>query len=99
MVSIFFKIVVGEIFCYKIVEFEDYLVFFDINFIVKGYILVIFKMEIDYIFDLEDDVIGGFMVFVKKVVKVFDQVIFFKCVGVMVVGIEVFYVYVYLLFF
>ena len=75
MASIFSRIVAGEIPCHKIAESEDYLAFLDINPIVKGHTLVIPKMETDYIFDLEDDVIGGLMVFAKKVAKALDQAI------------------------
>ncbi len=97
MASIFSKIVAGEIPCHKIAESEDYLAFLDINPIVKGHTLVIPKMETDYIFDLEDDVIGGLMVFAKKVAKALDQAIPSKRVGVMVVGTEVPHAHVHLL--
>ena len=97
MASIFSKIVAGEIPCHKIAESEDYLAFLDINPIVKGHTLVIPKMETDYIFDLEDDVIGGLMVFAKKVAKALDQAIPCKRVGVMVVGTEVPHAHVHLL--
>lgn len=97
MGSIFSKIVTGEIPCHKIAESEDYLAFLDINPIVKGHTLVIPKMETDYIFDLEDDVIGGLMVFAKKVAKALDQAIPSKRVGVMVVGTEVPHAHVHLL--
>ncbi|NET35976.1 MAG: HIT family protein [Cyanothece sp. SIO1E1] len=97
MASIFSKIVAGEIPCHKIAESEDYLAFLDINPIVKGHTLVIPKMETDYIFDLEDDVLGGLMVFAKKVAKALDQAIPSKRVGVMVVGTEVPHAHVHLL--
>lgn len=97
MASIFSRIVAGEIPCHKIAESEDYLAFLDINPIVKGHTLVIPKMETDYIFDLEDDVIGGLMVFAKKVAKALDQAIPCKRVGVMVVGTEVPHAHVHLL--
>ncbi|MBX2878100.1 MAG: HIT family protein [Saprospiraceae bacterium] len=97
MASIFSKIVAGEIPCHKIAESEDYLAFLDINPIVKGHTLVIPKMEKDYIFDLEDEVIGGLMVFAKKVAKALDQAIPSKRVGLMVVGTEVPHAHVHLL--
>lgn len=97
MASIFSRIVAGEIPCHKIAESEDYLAFLDINPIVKGHTLVIPKMETDYIFDLEDDVIGGLMVFAKKVAKALDQAIPCKRVGLMVVGTEVPHAHVHLL--
>ncbi len=97
MASIFSRIVAGEIPCHKVAESEDYLAFLDINPIVKGHTLVIPKMETDYIFDLEDDVIGGLMVFAKKVAKALDKAIPSKRVGVMVVGTEVPHAHVHLL--
>lgn len=98
MVSIFSWIIVGEIFCYKIVENEDYFVFLDINFCVEGYMLVIFKQEVDYIFDLEDVIYVGLWVFFCKVVIVLEKVVFCKRIGIIVIGLEVFYVYVYFIF-
>ncbi|NRB46675.1 MAG: HIT family protein [Saprospiraceae bacterium] len=97
MASIFSRIVAGEIPCHKIAETETYLAFLDINPIVKGHTLVIPKMETDYLFDLEDDVIGGLMVFAKKVAKALDQAIPSKRVGVMVVGTEVPHAHIHLL--
>lgn len=97
MASIFSRIVAGEIPCHKIAETEAYLAFLDINPIVKGHTLVIPKMETDYLFDLEDDVIGGLMVFAKKVAKALDQAIPSKRVGVMVVGTEVPHAHIHLL--
>lgn len=90
-------IVAGEIPCHKIAESEDYLAFLDINPIVKGHTLVIPKMETDYIFDLEDDVVGGLMIFAKKVAKALDKAIPSKRVGVMVVGTEVPHAHIHLL--
>ena len=97
MASIFSMIVAGEIPCHKIAESEDYLAFLDINPIVKGHTLVIPKMETDYIFDLEDDVVGGLMIFAKKVAKALDKAIPSKRVGVMVVGTEVPHAHIHLL--
>lgn len=96
MASIFSKIVAGEIPCHKIAESDDYLAFLDINPIVKGHTLVIPKMETDYIFDLEDDVLGGLMVFAKKVAKAIDQAIPSKRIGLMVVGTEVPHAHIHL---
>ena len=96
MASIFSKIIAGEIPCHKIAESDDYLAFLDINPIVKGHTLVIPKMETDYIFDLEDDVLGGLMVFAKKVAKAIDQAIPSKRIGLMVVGTEVPHAHIHL---
>lgn len=96
MASIFSKIVTGEIPCHKIAESADYLAFLDINPIVKGHTLVIPKMGTDYIFDLEDDVLGGLMIFAKKVAKAIDQAIPSKRIGIMVVGTEVPHAHIHL---
>ena len=97
MASIFSKIVTGEIPCHKIAESADYLAFLDINPIVKGHTLVIPKMGTDYIFDLEDDVLGGLMIFAKKVAKAIDQAIPSKRIGIMVVGTEVPHAHIHLI--
>jgi len=97
MASIFSKIVAGEIPCHKIAESADYLAFLDINPIVKGHTLVIPKMGTDYIFDLEDDVLGGLMIFAKKVAQAIDQAIPSKRIGIMVVGTEVPHAHIHLI--
>jgi len=66
MATIFSRIASGEIPCYKIGEDDRYLAFLDINPLAKGHTLVIPKKEIDYIFDLEDDLLSGMIVFSKK---------------------------------
>lgn len=70
MVIIFSRIIVGEIFSYKVVENDQFYVFLDINLLVKGYMLVVLKCEVDYIFDLEDNELVVMYVFVKSVVFV-----------------------------
>lgn len=97
MSTIFSKIVAGEIPCHKIAESADYLAFLDINPIVKGHTLVIPKMGTDYIFDLEDDVLGGLMIFAKKVAQAIDQAIPSKRIGIMVVGTEVPHAHIHLI--
>ena len=69
MSSIFTKIVNGEIPCHKISETDKYLAFLDIQPLMRGHTLCIPKQEIDYIFDLDDELLGGLMVFSKKVAK------------------------------
>lgn len=96
MATIFSKIVTGEIPCYKIAESADYLAFLDINPIVKGHTLVIPKMGVDYIFDLEDELLGGLMIFAKKVAKAVDLAIPSKRIGIMVVGTEVPHAHIHL---
>ena len=66
MASIFSKIVAGEIPCHKIDENEEFLAFLDIMPLRKGHVLVIPKVEVDYIFDIDDDVLGRIMIFYPR---------------------------------
>ena len=96
MSSIFSRIVQGEIPCHKILEDEEFLAFLDIKPINPGHTLVIPKKEIDYIFDLEDDLLGRLMVFSKKVAIMIKKEISCKRIGVMVVGLEVPHTHIHL---
>jgi histidine triad (HIT) family protein len=97
MASIFTKIVRGEIPCYKIAEDENYLAFLDINPLAKGHTLVIPKQEIDYLFDLDDQLLAGLNVFAKKVALAIDKVSDCKRVGVAVLGLEVPHAHIHLI--
>ena len=97
MASIFTRIVQGEIPCYKIAESEKYFAFLDINPLVRGHTLVIPKQEVDYYFDLEDDLLADMQVFAKKIAKAIDKVIDCKRVGVVVLGLEVPHAHVHLI--
>lgn len=89
MASIFTKIVNKEIPAHVIAENEKYLAFLDINPLAKGHTLVIPKQEIDYIFDLDDELLSGLHVFARKVARAIDSVMDCKRVGVAVLGLEV----------
>ena len=67
MATIFSRIACGEIPSYKCAENDEFYAFLDINPMVKGHTLVIPRREVDYIFDMEDDEIGRFQIFAKKV--------------------------------
>lgn len=97
MASIFTRIINGEIPCYKVAENEDFLAFLDINPVAKGHTLIVPKKEIDYLFDVDDETLGGLMVFAKKVAKALDKSIECKRVGVMVIGTEVPHAHVHLI--
>ena len=97
MATIFSKIVKGEIPSYKIAEDEKYYAFLDINPLVKGHTLVIPKQETDYLFDLDDDLLAGLMVFAKKVAKAIDKAVDCKRVGVAVLGLEVPHAHIHLI--
>lgn len=96
MASIFTKIVNGEIPCYKVAETAEYLAFLDVFPLVKGHTLVIPKREIDYIFDIEDDLYTGLLLFAKKVAKAVEKSVPCKRIGVAVIGLEVPHAHIHL---
>ena len=69
MASIFTKIINGEIPAYKIAETENCIAFLDVFPLSKGHTLVVPKKEIDYIFDLDDNLLSELNIFSKKVAK------------------------------
>ena len=97
MASIFTKIIKGEIPCYKIAEDNDFLAFLDINPLAKGHTLVVPKIEVDYLFDLDDRLLAGINVFAKKIAKAIDKVTDCKRIGVAVVGLEVPHAHIHLI--
>ncbi len=97
MDTIFTKIIKKEIPCYKIAEDENYFAFLDISPLAKGHTLVIPKKQIDYIFDLDDQLLANMMVFAKKVAKAIKQKIDCERIGIAVVGIEVPHAHIHLI--
>ena len=74
MGTIFSKIIAGEIPSYRIHEDDRYYAFLDINPLAEGHTLVIPKVETDYLFDVDDDLLAGMMVFSKKVAQAIDKI-------------------------
>ncbi|TAH05105.1 MAG: HIT family protein [Sphingobacteriales bacterium] len=97
MPSIFTKIISGEIPAHKVAETTDFLAFLDINPLRLGHVLVIPKTEIDYIFDIEDDLYIKMMLFAKIVAKAIKVAIPCIKVGVAVIGLEVPHAHVHLI--
>jgi histidine triad (HIT) family protein len=97
MSGIFGKIVKGEIPSHKIAEDDNYYAFLDINPLAKGHTLVIPKKEIDYIFDLEDDLLAGMHVFSKRVAKAIEKVVPCRRIGIAVLGLEVPHAHIHLI--
>ena len=97
MPTIFTKILAGEIPAHKILENDRYLAFLDIRPVNPGHTLVIPKQEIDYIFDIEDELLKGLMIFAKKVAKAIKQTVPCQKVGIMVAGIEVPHAHIHLI--
>jgi histidine triad (HIT) family protein len=96
MATLFSKIVLGEIPCHKVAENDDFLAFLDIQPLVKGHVLVIPKLEVDYIFDLEDELLGRMMLFSKEVARKIKIAFPCKKVGVTVIGLEVPHAHIHL---
>ena len=97
MASIFSRIVAGEIPCHKVAENEEFFAFLDINPVAVGHTLVIPKKEIDYIFDIEDPMLGRMMAFAKRVARAQEAVIPCKRVGLAVMGLEVPHAHIHLI--
>ena len=94
--TIFSRIIAGEIPCYKVAEDEKYFAFLDISPLAKGHTLVIPKREVDYIFDLTDEEIAGLQVFAKKVAVAIKKAISCVKVGQCVLGLEVPHAHIHL---
>ena len=94
--DIFSKIAAGEIPSYKCAESDQFYAFLDINPLVKGHTLVIPRREVDYVFDMDDEEIGAYMQFAKKVAVAIKRA--FPCVkvGMAVLGLEVPHAHIHL---
>ncbi len=95
--TIFSRIIAGEIPCYKIAEDERYFAFLDINPMTKGHTLVVPKMEEDYIFNLDDKTLADMMVFAKKIAIAIQKSVTCVRIGVAVIGLEVLHAHIHLI--
>lgn len=95
--TIFSKIINGQIPAYKIAENDLFIAFLDISPVVKGHTLVVPKIETDKLFDLPDNYLGELLVFAKPVAKALEQT--FRCdrVSILTVGLEVPHAHVHLI--
>jgi histidine triad (HIT) family protein len=96
MASIFTRIINGEIPSYRVAEDENYFAFLDINPLKQGHTLVIPKREIDYIFDLDDQLLAGMIIFSKKVAHAIKDAYPCNRVGMAVLGLEVPHAHIHL---
>lgn len=96
MSTVFTKIINGEIPCHKVAENDKFMAFLDIMPLRAGHTLIIPKVEIDYIFDIEDEMLGEMIVFSKYVAKKIKTSIPCNKVGVTVIGLEVPHAHIHL---
>lgn len=94
--SIFQKIISGEIPAHKVLEDENYLAFLDVSPLVMGHVLVIPKKPVDYIFDVDDAEFAGLWLFAKKVSSAVKAAFPCRKVGIAVVGLEVPHAHIHL---
>ena len=87
--SIFSKIISGEIPSYKIKEDENFLAFLDVFPLVKGHVLVVPKMEVDKLFDLDDALLEAMLIFAKPIAKAIEKTFDCKRCGISAIGLEV----------
>lgn len=89
MASIFSRIIAGEIPCYKIAENDHFIAFLDVMPVAKGHALVVPKKEIDYIFDLDTELLQSINIFAKEVATKIQRVVPCQRIGIAVIGLEV----------
>lgn len=97
MATIFTKIISGELPAYKVAETEDFLAFLDISPNTKGHTLCIPKIEVNKLFDLEEQTYMDLMAFSRKVALAIRKVVPCKRIGMSVIGLEVPHVHVHLI--
>jgi histidine triad (HIT) family protein len=95
--TIFSRIIAGDIPSYKIAENERFFAFLDISPLVHGHTLVVPKAEIDKIFDLEDDLLAEGILFAKKIGKAIEKAFDCNRCGISVVGLEVPHAHIHLI--
>lgn len=97
MPSIFSRIIQGEIPSYKVAENDDFFAFLDINPLAAGHTLVVPKIEVDYLFDIDDDLLARMMIYAKKVAHAIEKTVPCERVGVAVIGLEVPHAHIHLI--
>ena len=87
--SIFSKIISGEIPSYKIKEDQNFIAFLDVFPLVKGHVLVVPKAEVDKLFDLPDNLLSAMLIFAKPIAHAIERTFDCKRCGISVIGLEV----------
>ena len=96
MATLFTRIIEGEIPSYRVAEDAEFYAFLDINPVQPGHTLVVPRQEVDYVFDIEDDLLGRMMVFAKQVARQIQTVTKCRKVAVLVLGLEVTHAHIHL---
>lgn len=89
LMSIFTKIINGEIPCYKVAENERFIAFLDVFPLVRGHVLVVPKQETDKIFDLPGELLAEILVFATPIARAIEKAFDCKRCGISVIGLEV----------
>lgn len=97
MPSIFTRFINGEIPCHKIAENDKYFAFLDIMPLAPGHVLVVPKVEVDYIFEMEEDDLAGILPFARNIAIAMGKAIPCERIGISVIGLEVPHAHVHLL--
>lgn len=96
MSSVFSKIKAGEIPGYFVAKNDEFFAILDINPLKEGHVLVIPSLEVDYIYDLPEDVLARYILFTQRVAKAIKKVIPCKRIGSAVIGLEVPHAHIHL---
>lgn len=87
--TIFSKIIAGEVSSYKIAEDEHFMAFLDVAPLVKGHVLVVPKKEVDKLFDLPDEYLAAMLLFAKPIARAIEKTMDCNRCGISVIGLEV----------
>jgi histidine triad (HIT) family protein len=95
--TVFSKIIKGDIPSYKIAENENFFAFLDVYPLREGHTLVIPKTEVDNLFDLDENYLSGLLVFAKPIAKAIEKAFNCNRCGISVIGLEVPHAHVHLI--
>ncbi len=87
--TIFSKIIKGEIPCYKIAENDKFFAFLDVSPLVEGHTLIIPKIEVDKFFDIPDNYLSEMLLFAKPIAKAIENAFDCRRCGISVIGLDV----------
>lgn len=96
MASIFTRIIRGEIPAYRLAEDEEFIAFLDVSPLREGHALVVPKVEVDHLFDLDDERLGAIMLFAREVARKIKAVVPCERIGISVIGLEVPHAHIHL---